>query len=79
MANAYINYHTYNDKERIIDKIDYNLSNNIRMEMDYKKGDIRLLHLKILDRIGIAELECDLSKEDVMEFITILKELYTQL
>lgn len=79
MANAYINYHTYNDKERVIDKIDYNLSNNIRMEMDFKQGEERLLHLKILDRIGIAELESDLSKEDIVEFITILKELHRQL
>lgn len=68
------------DNQQKINKITIDASNDIQMSLIYKnKENQNQCVLSLRDKIGVSELSETLGKQDVREFIELLKKMYMQL
>lgn len=80
-ANIYYKEFLTEDQKQIIEKIEYDLSDTILLTMFNKINDNgkKYCEIKIEDKIGVAELETQIKKQDIREIIELMKKMYQQL
>ena len=81
----YDDYLTANGVQKI-NKISIEISENIQLDLKYVEKNIqdlsfinKLCEIKMIDRIGVAELSGDLTRENIRELIELLKKIYMQM
>lgn len=68
------------DGKQIINKIEYSLSDTIKLTLSKNiKDGVDICNLKMEDLIGVSELETQLNKQNIRELIELIKKIYNQL